>query len=96
MITMHVLVSHGRSEGQPRAYTDSLNTFVSDVHMHIDEVYQKLQKTPEELPLFVFGHSMGGAISLLYAQESPKRLTGGLMLMGPLIEYRFVTIDPDF
>ncbi|XP_003742665.1 monoglyceride lipase [Galendromus occidentalis] len=80
-------MGHGRSEGQPRAYTDSLSTFVSDVHMHIEEAYQKLQKTPEELPLFIFGHSMGGAISLLLARENPKRITGGLMLMGPLIEY---------
>ncbi|OQR73409.1 monoglyceride lipase-like [Tropilaelaps mercedesae] len=87
----HDHVGHGRSSGEPRAYVESLNILEQDMAMHIDEVYAKLRTDQEKLPLFVFGHSMGGAVSLLYAirrnfgPEYPGGLRGGLMLMAPLI-----------
>lgn len=87
-------VGHGRSSGEPRAFVESLNILEEDMAMHIDEVYAKYQKDQEKLPLFVFGHSMGGAVSLLYTmrrqlgQQYPGGLRGGLMLMGPLINLR--------
>ncbi|XP_022711820.1 monoglyceride lipase-like [Varroa jacobsoni] len=87
----HDHVGHGRSSGEPRCYMESLNILEQDMAMHIDEVYKKYHTNQEKLPLFVFAHSMGGAVSLLYMirrqvdQRYPGGLRGGLMLMGPLI-----------
>lgn len=90
-------VGHGRSSGEPRCYMESLNILEQDMAMHIDEVYKKYHTNQEKLPLFVFAHSMGGAVSLLYMirrqvdQRYPGGLRGGLMLMGPLISLRYLT-----
>lgn len=77
---------HGRSEGEPRAYTESLNTFVMDMQLHVKEVYSKLDRDQGCLPFFIFGHSMGGAISTLFCMNFPQLVTGGVMLMGPLFD----------
>jgi alpha-beta hydrolase superfamily lysophospholipase len=79
-------MGHGRSEGTPRAYTDSLYKFVDDMHLHIKEVYGKLELSQRKTPLYLFGHSMGGAISTLFTLKHPHLVTGGVMLMGPLFD----------
>ncbi|KXJ12223.1 monoglyceride lipase [Exaiptasia diaphana] len=72
-------VGHGKSEGE-RAQVDSLDTFVGDVFHNIDQVTAKYQS----LPMFIFGHSMGGAITILCALQRPKFFQG-VLLSAPAI-----------
>ena len=70
-------VGHGRSEGKRmriRRFTD----FTDDLDRVITEVDRG------GLPVFLIGHSMGGAIALDYALEHQDRLDG-LVLSGPAV-----------
>ncbi len=44
----------------------------------------------EEIPLFILGHSMGGLVALVTADNAPKSFFRGVVVMGPMIE-----VDPD-
>ncbi len=81
---------YGRSEG-PRAYVRSFDAYLDD----LDRVLRTIRpRAREHAPLFLFGHSMGGAVVLLHALERSASLTRhgvkGLMLSSPAIE-----VDPD-
>jgi alpha-beta hydrolase superfamily lysophospholipase len=74
------LRGHGRSEGKRvtigsfREYVDDLDTFMTLVR----------EKEPGH-PVFLFGHSMGGAIATLYTlTRSPQ--PAGLLLSGPALK----------
>lgn len=69
---------HGRSEG--RRGRVSLAVAVADLDQLIVTVSRA--RNPE-LPQFLLGHSMGGAIALRYAIAHQQRLSG-LVLSGPL------------
>jgi acylglycerol lipase len=69
---------HGRSDG-PRAYVDRVANAVAD----LDSLTVLASSEHSGLPVFLLGHSMGGAIALRYAMAHQDRLTG-LMLSGPL------------
>jgi acylglycerol lipase len=70
---------HGKSEG-PRAYIDKFANAVTDMDTLID-----LAKRQQPVkPLFLLGHSMGGALSVSYAIKHGKKLSG-LLLSGPAI-----------
>ena len=75
---------HGRSEG-PRAYVDRFEQYLADLDLFRDFVQAR---TPD-VPVFLFGHSMGGLASLLYTLNYAPDLRG-LLLSAPVIE-----IDPD-
>lgn len=68
---------HGRSGGK-RLGVNDFGDFVSDLHRVIGAVQH------DGLPLYVIGHSMGGAIALTYALDHPEELTG-LVLSGPAV-----------
>ncbi len=68
---------HGRSGGTP-ADVREFGDFVADVKRVIDSVERA------GLPLYVIGHSMGGAIALSYALDHPDGLAG-LVLSGPAV-----------
>ncbi|MFT3715829.1 MAG: alpha/beta hydrolase [Gordonia sp. (in: high G+C Gram-positive bacteria)] len=77
---------HGRSDGAPRNVTD-----FSDFTADLDRVIKSVEladtgsgSTLETLPLFVLGHSMGGAIALSYALDHQDDLRG-LVLSGPAV-----------
>jgi alpha-beta hydrolase superfamily lysophospholipase len=55
------LIGHGQSEG-PRVLVKSMNEFLDDVRAFVAIVRQR---EPGK-PLFLLGHSMGGAITTLY------------------------------
>ncbi|AFL98846.1 lysophospholipase [Desulfitobacterium dehalogenans ATCC 51507] len=62
---------HGRSEAE-RGHLDQFEVFLEDLDVFVDYV-QGLHPT---LPLFMFGHSMGGLISFNYGILHPEKLQG--------------------
>ena len=75
---------HGHSDGR-RAYVASFERYLDDLDRFLD--YVRAQ-TPE-VPLFLFGHSMGGLVVLKHVLDrnpSPR----GLLLSAPAIQ-----INPD-
>ena len=70
---------HGQSAGK-RADVEDFRLFAEDLHLFI----QNIVIPNTDTPLFLYGHSMGGAISLLYTLEHQSDLKG-LILSGPMI-----------
>ena len=68
---------HGRSEGR-RAVIERLGQAVADVDTLVDFVAAE----EPDAPLFLLGHSMGGAISLSYTFEHQEKLDA-LILSAP-------------
>jgi len=71
---------HGLSEGK-RADVPRFELFVEDLQLFTSSV---VQADGKELPLFLYGHSMGGAIALLYTLQLQADLKG-LILSGPVV-----------
>jgi len=69
---------HGRSEG-PRALVDRLDYVVADLDALMDEA----TAAHPGRPVYLLGHSMGGAVALSYAIRHQERLDG-LVLSAPL------------
>jgi lysophospholipase len=69
---------HGRSGGS-RALVDRMENVVED----LDRLVVLAAEEQRGLPVFLLGHSMGGAVALRYAIAHQDRLTG-LLLSGPL------------
>lgn len=69
---------HGRSGGD-RALLESIDSAVAD----IDQLVDRAAAANPGLPLFLLGHSMGGALSIEYTLRHQAKLTG-LVLSGPL------------
>jgi alpha-beta hydrolase superfamily lysophospholipase len=74
------LRGHGDSEGD-RVYVDSFEEYLADLGAFLQEVRPEAPDTP----LFLFGHSMGGAIVALYTirHHPPVR---GVILSAPALE----------
>lgn len=70
---------HGQSGG-PRALVDRFANVVAD----IDHVVDLARREHARKPVFMLGHSMGGALSLSYALKHGDKLQG-LMLSGPAV-----------
>ncbi|KAG9472329.1 monoglyceride lipase [Eleutherodactylus coqui] len=75
----HDHVGHGQSEGD-RMIVSDFQIYVRDSLQHVDLV----RKAFPDLPMFICGHSMGGAISILMANERPTEFSG-LVLISPLV-----------
>ena len=70
---------HGRSEG-PRATLDDFEDLTADLQTFMDRV-----KTREPAaPVFLMGHSVGGAVVTLYTEERKPKLAG-LIVLAPAI-----------
>lgn len=74
------LRGHGRSEG-PRVAPDPWLDYVDD----LDRFLAKVEKLEPGKPVFLFGHSMGGAIAALTAERHAPKLAG-LVLSGPAVQ----------
>lgn len=74
------LRGHGRSEGR-RMFVSTFEQYLDDMERFV----RCLSRTGPELPLFVLGHSMGGAIATLFALTRPVKIDG-LMLSGPTLQ----------
>jgi alpha-beta hydrolase superfamily lysophospholipase len=73
------LRGHGRSSGK-RGHIDHFDDYRQDTRIFIDFV----QKRYADLPLYLFGHSMGGLISLDEAIMYPDALSG-VIASAPLL-----------
>src|SRR4051812_21971411 len=65
---------HGKSKGA-RAYVDRMDNVVADLDQLVDMASGG--------PLFLLGHSMGGAVAIAYTAKHQEKLDG-LILSGPL------------
>jgi alpha-beta hydrolase superfamily lysophospholipase len=65
------LRGHGRSGGQ-RGYVESYELFIDDTDMVVNAARQE----NPNLPIFLFGHSMGGFISVAYGIKHQDHLSG--------------------
>jgi len=74
------LRGHGLSEGH-RVWIDSFDDYLDD----LDVFVQRVRERESGKPLFLFGHSMGGAIVTLYTLERKPPLRG-LLLSGPALK----------
>lgn len=70
----------GRSEGR-RAYIHAFDDLLDDLGLFVLHVRERWA----DRPLFLFGHSMGGAVSLLFALDRPHHGLNGLILSSPAI-----------
>jgi alpha-beta hydrolase superfamily lysophospholipase len=81
------LRGHGKTGG-PRGHFPSLDAVMQDIHQFI--AFQK-QNHPG-LPVFLYGHSLGGLLALAYAIQYPDGLQGvivtGAGLRSPLQEQK--------
>ncbi|XP_026863424.2 monoglyceride lipase [Electrophorus electricus] len=71
---------HGQSEGE-RMNIKNFQTYIRDCLQHIDLMRGRYPN----LPIFILGHSMGGAISILTACERPQDFAG-IVLISPMIQ----------
>ncbi|MEP0805263.1 MAG: alpha/beta hydrolase [Chloroflexota bacterium] len=65
------LRGHGQSGG-PRGHFPSLQTVLNDIH---NFVHFQRQNHPR-LPLFLYGHSLGGLLTLTYVLQNPEGVQG--------------------
>lgn len=70
---------HGKSEGS-RAVIDRFANAVHD----IDQVVELARREQRGKPVFMLGHSMGGALALSYTLQHAAKLKG-LILSGPAV-----------
>ncbi|KAJ3586795.1 hypothetical protein NHX12_013187 [Muraenolepis orangiensis] len=73
-------VGHGQSEGE-RMNIKDFQIYVRDSLQHVD----LMKGLYPSLPVYIVGHSMGGAISILTACERPSDFAG-VALIGPMIQ----------
>ena len=73
------LRGHGDSEGD-RVWVERFDRYVEDLGV----IFTHVSKAQPDLPIFLFGHSMGGAIVTLYVEESHPSLAGLITSGGAL------------
>jgi Lysophospholipase len=74
---------HGRSEGL-RGHSPSISHLTRDV----DAVIAEARRRYSSLPIFLYGHSMGGNVAVNYALRHEAELAG-LVLMSPWLRLSF-------
>ncbi len=72
---------HGKSDGQPRAYVTDIETMVAD----LKQVWDKAKAEIGNKPMFLIGHSMGGAVvtrfTVQYQAEMQGLVTSGAAVL---------------
>ncbi|XP_074645408.1 monoglyceride lipase-like [Tubulanus polymorphus] len=79
LVFAHDHIGHGQSSGD-RVHIDHFVTYCRDVKQHVTEMKEKYPS----LPVFTYGHSMGGLISLRTAMMY-KDIFDGVILSSPAI-----------
>src|SRR5258708_20185873 len=70
---------HGRSEGR-RVWVDRFDQYLEDFDTFMSQVRRRYPAKP----LFIFGHSLGGTITTLYALEHKPQIRG-IVLSAPAL-----------
>ncbi|CAG5120077.1 unnamed protein product [Candidula unifasciata] len=70
---------NGQSGG-PRMHISDFRHYTRDVFQHVDKIKERFPG----LPVFIIGHSMGGAISILAGLDRPDYFTG-VVLISPAV-----------
>ncbi|KAK2571458.1 Monoglyceride lipase [Acropora cervicornis] len=73
ILPVKAILGHGRSEGE-RAQIQDFSYYVRDVFTHIDQVAAE----NTGIPIFMFGHSMGGPITILSIFKRPSFFAGAI------------------
>ncbi|XP_025106201.1 monoglyceride lipase-like isoform X3 [Pomacea canaliculata] len=84
----HDHVGHGQSEGD-RVHVNDIHEYVDDVFYHLDMVSERFP----DIPKFIIGHSMGGAIAIIALIERPD-FVNGMVLISPAVTTDPGTISP--
>jgi alpha-beta hydrolase superfamily lysophospholipase len=71
---------HGRSGG-PRAYVPRFERFVAD----LEDFRRRVARDSGDVPLFLYGHSLGGLIALRWLQTHADVRLAGAVLSAPLL-----------
>jgi alpha-beta hydrolase superfamily lysophospholipase len=71
------LRGHGKSSG-PRGHTSSLDAYMQDIR----QFFELLRQRYPDIPHFLYGHSLGGLLTLTYAIQYGKGLKG-VMVTSP-------------
>lgn len=71
---------HGYSEGRP-GYVNAFDEYLFD----LEKFHHLLAARYKDVPMFLFGHSMGGLITSKYLLQHQRDFVGGI-LSGPLIK----------
>ncbi|CAL1535155.1 unnamed protein product [Lymnaea stagnalis] len=79
---------HGQSEGSRMHITD-FRHYINDVFQHTDTVSKQFPN----VPIFIVGHSMGGAVSIVAALDRPDYFTG-VVLIAPCVTPEQDTAGP--
>jgi len=74
---------HGKSDGT-RGHAANLDAFLNDIGQFLEGVQQRYSG----LPLFLYGHSMGGQLTLNYTLRRKPNITG-LIVSAPWIRLAF-------
>ncbi|XP_029362822.1 monoglyceride lipase [Echeneis naucrates] len=80
LVFAHDHVGHGQSEGD-RMIIKDFQVYIRDSLQHIDLMKSRYP----DLPIFIIGHSMGGAISILTACERSSDFAG-VVLIAPMVQ----------
>ncbi|MBN2296663.1 MAG: lysophospholipase [Pirellulales bacterium] len=79
------LRGHGQSDGA-RTFIESFDEYVDDLDIHLARIRERWPG----LPLFLFGHSMGGTIAIRQAMKRPESIERfdirGIILSAPALQ----------
>lgn len=75
---------HGKSTGSQRGEFESFEPFVKDLKQYFDIIRAENVSESGELPIYVYGHSMGSMISTLFTLEYQGDLAGFITSGSPL------------
>lgn len=79
---------HGRSSGE-RGYIDNFEYFFDDADKIVDMALQENKK----VPVFMFGHSMGGFITAGYGMKYRDKVSGQIHSGAAVLEISTMTAD---
>lgn len=75
---------HGKSEGK-RGHAPSFDSYLDDIDVFLADTKQRLN----DVPMFLFGHSMGGNLVLNYAIRRQPTFLRGIIAAGAWIRLAF-------
>ena len=75
---------HGKSEGK-RGHAPGFDNYLDDIETFLTDTKQRLA----DVPMFLYGHSMGGNLTLNYVIRRQPTILKGLIVTGPWIQLAF-------